>query len=221
MNKLRNVNILLVDDHHMILEGYKNVLSRLKHPGINLSIDISDNCDTGWSKISENNYQIVFLDINFPVEENSKILSGEDLGAKIKRDFPDIKVVILTVLEDAFRLQNILSSINPEGFLLKGETTSKELIKCLEKVMDSPPYYGPKISKLLNSQSTHKPFIDETDRIMLYQLSLGSKTKDLTKFVHLSLRAVEDRKKRLKEIFGVKGEGNKALLEKARKSSYI
>lgn len=221
MYKLRNVNILLVDDHHMILEGYKNVLSRLKHPRINLSIDISDNCDTAWSKISENNYQIVFLDINFPVEENSEILSGEDLGAKIKRDFPDIKVVILTVLEDAFRLQNILSSINPEGFLLKGETTSKELIKCLEKVMDSPPYYGPKISKLLESESTHKPFIDETDRIMLYQLSLGTKTKDLTNFVHLSLRAVEDRKKRLKEIFGVKGEGNKALLEKARESGYI
>ncbi|MDX1718914.1 MAG: response regulator [Salegentibacter mishustinae] len=221
MDKIRNVNILLVDDHHMILEGYKNVLSRLQHPGINLSIDISDNCDTAWSKIFENNYQIVFLDINFPVEENSKILSGEDLGARIKRDFPDIKVVILTVLEDAFRLQNILSSINPEGFLLKGETTSKELIKCLEKVMDSPPYYGPKISKLLESESTHKPFIDETDRIMLYQLSLGTKTKDLPKFVHLSLRAVEDRKKRLKEIFGVKGEGNKALLEKARESGYI
>jgi DNA-binding NarL/FixJ family response regulator len=205
----------------MILEGYKNVLSRLKPPGINLSIDISDNCDTAWSKIPENNYQIVFLDINFPVEENSKILSGEDLGAKIKRDFPDIKVVILTVLEDALRLRNILSSINPEGFLLKGETTSKELIKCLEKIMDSPPYYGPKISKLLKSESTHRPFIDETDRIMLYQLSLGTKTKNLTKFVHLSLRAVEDRKKRLKEIFGVKGEGNKALLEKARKSGYI
>jgi len=57
--------------------------------------------------------------------------------------------------------------------------------------------------------------------MILYQLSLGTKTKDLTKFIHLSLRAVEDRKKRLKEIFGVSGEGNKALLEKARESGYI
>lgn len=221
MDELRNVNILLVDDHHMILEGYKNVLSRAKFPGLSLTIDTSDNCDAAWEMVRNENYQIVFLDINFPVEENSKILSGEDLGAKIKEEFTDIKIVILTVLEDTFRLHNILSSINPEGFLLKGETTSRELIKCLENVMNSPPYYGAKISKILQSEKSHRPFIDETDRIMLYQLSLGTKTKDLTKFVYLSLRAVEDRKKRLKEIFGVSGEGNKALLKKARESGYI
>jgi hypothetical protein len=49
----------------------------------------------------------------------------------------------------------------------------------------------------------------------------GSLQKDPTKFVYLSLRAVEDRKKRLKEIFRVRGEGNKALLEKAREGGYI
>jgi len=218
---MNNINILLVDDHHMILEGYKNVLSKVKYNGIKLSIDTSDNCDFAWNKIRNGNYQIVFLDINFPVQENSEILSGEDLGVKIKKEFPNIKIVILTVLEDSFRLHNILSNINPDGFLLKGETTSQELIRCLEKVIDSPPYYGPKISKILRSEVTNRSFIDEIDRMILYQLSLGTKTKDLTKFVHLSLRAVEDRKKRLKEIFGVSGEGNKALLEKARESGYI
>lgn len=218
---MNNINILLVDDHHMILEGYKNVLSKVKYNGIKLSIDTSDNCDFAWNKIQNGNYQIIFLDINFPVQENSEILSGEDLGVKIKKEFPNIKIVILTVLEDAFRLHNILSNINPDGFLLKGETTSQELLRCLEKVIDSPPYYGPKISKILRSEVTNKSFIDETDRMILYQLSLGTKTKDLTKFVHLSLRAVEDRKKRLKDIFGVSGEGNKALLEKARESGYI
>jgi DNA-binding NarL/FixJ family response regulator len=150
-----------------------------------------------------------------------KIHSGEDLGIKIKRDFPGIKIIILTVLEDPFRIFNILSNIKPDGFLIKGETTSKELVRCLEKVLTSPPYYGSKISKLLRSGVTHKFAIDETDRIMLYQLSLGTKTKDLTEYVNLSLRAVEDRKKRLKEVFGVSGEGNRALLEKARESGYI
>ncbi|WP_373060205.1 response regulator [Zunongwangia sp. H14] len=221
MEELNRINILLIDDHHMILEGYKNVLSQLELDNVELSIDTADNCDIAWGKIKNKNYHIVFLDINFPVQENSIILSGEDLGVKIKTQFPKIKVVILTVLEDSFRLHNILSNINPDGFLLKGETTSKELSRCLEKVITAPPYYGQKISKLLRSEVAHQFSIDETDRIMLYQLSLGTKTKDLTKFVNLSLRAVEDRKKKLKEIFGVSGEGNKALLEKARESGYI
>tara|TARA_R100000789_G_C3009169_1_gene150858 strand:- start:559 stop:1221 length:663 start_codon:yes stop_codon:yes gene_type:complete len=220
MGSISDIKILLVDDHHMILEGYKNVLSKKNFQGTKLLIDTADNCDLAWKKIHLENYQIVFLDINFPVQKSSEILSGEDLGVKIKRKFPDIKIVILTVLEDSFRLHNILSNINPDGFLLKGETTSQELLRCLEKVVEAPPYYGPKISKILRSDLTNKS-IDEIDRIMLYQLSLGTKTKDLTKFVHLSLRAVEDRKKRLKEIFGVSGEGNRTLLEKARESGYI
>jgi|TARA_R100000501_G_C2626844_1_gene120627 DNA-binding NarL/FixJ family response regulator len=221
MDRANDIKILLVDDHHMILEGYKNVLSNKNFSGIKLLIDTADNCDIAWNKINQENYQIVFLDINFPVQINSKILSGEDLGVKIKNEFPDIKIVILTVLDDSFRLHNILSNINPDGFLLKGETNSKELLRCLEKVVDAPPYYGPKIAKILRSEVSNKSSVDEIDRIILYQLSLGTKTKDLTKFVHLSLRAVEDRKKRLKEIFGVSGGGNKALLEKAKKSGYI
>ena len=188
MDTKNDIKILLVDDHHMILEGYKNVLSKKNFLEIKVLIDTADNCDLAWEKISKENYQIIFLDINFPVQPGNKILSGEDLGVKIKREFPDIKIVILTVLEDSFRLHNILSNINPDGFLLKGETTSQELLRCLEKVVDTPPYYGPKISQILRSEVTNKSSVDEIDRIILYQLSLGTKTKDLTKFVHLSLR---------------------------------
>ncbi len=215
------IKILLVDDHHMILEGYKNVLSQGNWDNFELSITTANDCDYAWDLLENENYDIVFLDINFPVQKNSKILSGEDLGIKIKKTFPKSKIIILTVLEDTFRLRNILSNINPEGFLLKGETTSKELLTCLEKVTTSPPYYGSKISKLLHSAVIHTSSIDETDRKMLYQLSLGTKTKDIGQFVNLSYRAVEDRKRKLKGIFGVSGEGNKALLQKARESGYI
>ncbi|MEO2072080.1 response regulator transcription factor [Zunongwangia sp. SCSIO 43204] len=222
MQEKKVINILLVDDHHMILEGYKNVLSKIKSSDFTLNVETSDNCDKAWEIVNEKRVDIIFLDINFPISDNNKILSGEDLGIKIKKQLPEIKIIILTVLGDPFRLHNILLNTNPDGFLLKGETTSEELNRCLSKVIANPPYYGSKISKMLHSEVKHNnSLIDEVDRIMLYQLSLGTKTKDLTKFVHLSLRAVEDRKRKLKEIFGVSGEGNKALLEKARESGYI
>ena len=214
------LNILLVDDHEMILEGYKNVLSKVDLKHVDFSLETAQNCDWAWDKIESGNYQIVFLDINFPVTEKSKILSGEDLGIKIKRNFPNIKVVILTVIEEPFRLQNILSNIDPDGFLLKGETNARELRQCIETVIYSPPYYSSKITKLLRSGLRNNFSLDETDRMILYQLSLGTKTKDITEFVHLSLRAVENRKKRLREVLGVTENGNKALLERARESGY-
>lgn len=216
------ITILLVDDHHMILEGYKNVISKAKCEDYDIMVETANNCDTAWDLLNEKEFDIVFLDINFPVKEDSKILSGEDLGIKIKKELPEVKIIILTVLAEPFRLHNLLLNINPAGFLMKGETTSEELKRCLSKVIIDPPYYGSKISKLIHSEiNQHTALIDEVDRIMLYQLSLGTKTKDLTKYVHLSLRAVEDRKRKLKEILGVSGEGNKALLEKARESGYI
>ncbi|WBL25745.1 response regulator [Zunongwangia sp. HGR-M22] len=221
MNDKKVLKILLVDDHHIILEGYKNVLSKIILDNYIISVETSDSCDSAWSLLEEMKFDIVFLDINFPISEKNKILSGEDLGVKIKLNFPEIKIIVLTVLGDPFRLHNILLNINPDGFLLKGETTSEELKRCFAKVITSPPYYGSKVSKLLHSEISKNSLIDETDRNILYQLSLGTKTKDLPNYIHLSLRAIEDRKRKLKETFGVSGDGNKALLEKARQSGYI
>ncbi len=221
MENKKLINILMVDDHYMILEGYKNVLSGLELENVFTNFHTIDNCDDAWEMVSTSNFDIVFLDINFTPKNDAKILSGEDLGIKIKKAFPSIKIVVLTTLENSFRLQNIFNNVEPDGFLLKGETTSKNLIRCLESVIDNPPYYGPKISKLLRSEMKLKYTLDEVDRIILFQLSIGTKTKDITDHVHLSLRAVENRKKKLKEIFDVFESGNKELLERARECGYI
>ncbi|MDN3595989.1 response regulator [Zunongwangia endophytica] len=216
------IKILLVDDHPLILEGYQNVLSRLELPEIKLIIDTADKCDEAWQKIVSGNYDVVFLDINFPIDGNSRFISGEDLGAAIKKEYgSEMKLVILTVIDDSLRVHNILRNVNPDGFLVKGETNSEELVTCLKKVIKSPPFYGSTISKILHSGVMSTKIIDDIDRQILYQLSLGTKTKDIPQHVNLSLRAVEDRKRRLKEVMEVEKGGNKALLEKARKSGYI
>jgi hypothetical protein len=61
--------------------------------------------------------------------------------------------------------------------------------------------------------------ITENDRIILYQLSLGTKTKDLHHYLPLSYRAIENRKRRLKEYF--EASDDRTLLEKARERGYV
>lgn len=221
MDTNREIKVLMVDDHEMIIEGYRNVLSRIDLKGLNVIFNSTNNCTEAWDILSKETYDIVFLDINFPVIEGAKLISGEDLGVKIKNEMPNVRIIILTTLEDKFRLQNILYNINPEGFLLKGETNSKELVKCLERVIESPPYYGQKISRILRTKMKYNFTLDQVDRKILYQLSLGTKTKDLPEQINLSLRAIENRKRKLKEIFDIEGGDNKLLLQKARESGYI
>lgn len=215
------LNILLVDDHQMILEGYINTLDKTQKNTYSCFFDTENNCDQAWERIKAKKYHIVFLDINFPIKKQSRFLSGEDLGIQIRKDFPEIKIIISTVLEESIRLHNLLKNIDPEGLLLKGETNSKELVRCFEKVIESPPYYSPKITRRLRSEIKHGPHIDDIDRMILYQLSLGTKTVDLTQYIPASKRTIENRKRRLKEIFGVTEQGDRALLEKARENGYI
>jgi len=63
--------------------------------------------------------------------------------------------------------------------------------------------------------------IDKKDRQILYELSLGTKMKDLPNIVPLSIAGIEKRKRILKEIFDVEDQGDKALILKARELGFI
>lgn len=214
-----DINILMVDDHPLIIEGYKDVLTRLKPENVNYHIDDANNCDLAWEKITKGDFDVVFLDMSFPHKPNSKFISGEDLGIQIKKEYPSLKVIVITQIEDAFQLNKLMATIHPEGFLLKRETNPQILASCVKNVIDSIPFYSPKISKILQLRTIDKFNINDNDRIILHQLSLGTKTKDLNKYVPLSFRAIENRKRKLKEFFDA--EDNETLLEKARERGYI
>lgn len=205
----------------MILEGYKNVLSNKSFQNIDLKFETSNNCDYAYDKLNSNDFDIIFLDLNFPVDNENQTLSGEELAMLVKKKFPKVSLAILTELEDNFRLQSILSNLNPDALLLKGETNSKEIIRCIKHLIVFQSYYSATILGLLRRGINQGISLDRIDRIILYQLSLGTKTKNIPKHVTLSLRAVEDRKRKLKELFGVIGESNKSLLDKAKEGGYI
>ena len=63
--------------------------------------------------------------------------------------------------------------------------------------------------------------MDKIDRQILYELSIGTKTKDLPNIVPLSIAGIEKRKRILKRVFDVEYQGDKALITKAREKGFI
>lgn len=218
MKETQEIKILMVDDHPLIIEAYKEVLARLSG-NTHFVIDTAHTCDLAWEKIKSNHYDILFLDMSFPKEAGNRLISGEDLGLKVRKKYPQIKIIILTQIDDAFHLKNLMATVRPEGFLLKRETNPKLLTNCVQSVIGFIPFFSPKIAKILHSGTTDNLIITENDRIILYQLSLGTKTKNLHHHVSLSHRAVEDRKRKLKEIFGASDD--KTLLASAKEHGYL
>ena len=219
--------VLIIDDHPLICDAYKSALQQVmkQNENVKIKIESAENCDTAREKITntwtEDGWDLVFLDIRLPASKDRRILSGEDLGELIRENHPLAKIIVATTFNDNYRIQNIFNSLNPEGFLIKNDLDPKELVNAIVKIMQGGVHYSQTVSNLMRKKMHININIDKIDRQILYELSLGTKMKDLPNIVPLSIAGIEKRKRILKEIFDVEDQGDKALILKAKELGFI
>jgi len=220
--------VLIVDDHPLITDAYKSALKYIEELDKSLFFDIYEvhNCDDAYNKIGDvlsknKEIELVFLDISLPPTKDGKIISGEDLGLKIKEVMPKSKVIVSTTLNDNYRIRSIFKSLNPHGFLIKNDINPRELVTAIKAVIFDPPYYSKTVVKLLRNEVSSDFTLDFVDRKILHELSIGTMMKDLPSVLLLSLPALEKRKRRLKELFETVDHSDKELLKSARDKGFI
>lgn len=222
---MQHINILMVDDHPIIIEGYQNTLMATKNDDQVLLIDTANDCDTAnllLQKASkEKTYDICFFDISLPASSDGKITSGEDLAKIAKALMPETKIVILTMFNETYRIHNIIKEISPDGFLIKSDMTSMELAEAFQHILVSPPYYSSTVNNYLKKSVTSDIYIDEHNRKILHLLSQGIKTRSLKEYIDLSMSAIEKRKKQMKLLFSVTDGKDETLLTKAREMGFL
>ena len=162
-------NVLIIDDHPLIAEAYKTALKHVtqKDESIYFEIDTALTIDEALDKFNKmagkNKELIAFLDIKLPVSKDAKILSGEDLGLKLKEILPNAKIIVSTTYNDNYRIYNILKTLNPDGFLIKNDITPKELVDSIIQVIYDPPAYSKTVIKLLRKQMYNDFILDKID----------------------------------------------------------
>jgi DNA-binding NarL/FixJ family response regulator len=221
-------SVLIVDDHPLIAEAYESAFNKVgdQDPNLNFLISKSIDCDSAIEYIEkfiqgESTLNIVVLDIRIPPSADGKMLSGEDLGIYINKVSPDTKIVVSTTLNDNYRVHNILKTINPDGFLIKNDINAQELIDAINSVITDPPYYSKSVIKLLRKQVSTDYLLDRTDRKLLYEISIGTRTKDLPDILPLSIAGIERRKRQLKKAFNTETDEDKELIMKAKEKGFL
>lgn len=217
----QELNILMVDDHPMILKGYIETLKGVQGVYVKC-IDTALTTDGALKKIhysKSDPFNIVFLDINMPPSKCERFLNGEDLGIFLRKAFPSIKILILTMLNDNYRISSLLKSVNPNGFILKSKLTSQKLEEALKTIIMGDVYYCEIVGNLVRKRITSTIDIDDFDRKILHYLAQGEKTKNLPNIIPLSMPTIERRKRKLKHLFDAAG--NKSLLDKAKEKGFI
>ncbi|MBO9582779.1 MAG: response regulator transcription factor [Flavobacterium sp.] len=212
-------NVLIVDDHPFIIEGYKNAITRYNPKKYEFLISQAHDCRSGYDIIENENtpdFDIAFLDISMPAYEEKEIFSGEDLAKLLLKKMPSCKIVLLTMYTELLKIKTIIRTIQPNGLIIKNDLTFDELLLAFDMVMKNEKYYSQSVLKMLN-QSTHNAIeIDQYDKQLLVHLAKGTSIHEMLQNIPISLNAIEKRKKHLKELLKIRSGSDLDLVKEAK-----
>lgn len=212
-------NILIVDDHPFIIEGYKNAITRYNPKDYEFVIAQAYDCKSAYDLLDGEatpNFDIAFLDISMPAYEEKELFSGEDLAKLIMHKMPHCKIILLTMYTELLKIKTIIRAINPNGLIIKNDLTFDELLFAFDKVMKNEKYYSQSVVKMLN-QSTHNSIeIDQFDKQILFHLSKGTRVEEMSHYIPISAVAIEKRKVNLKDLLKIRTGSDEELVKEAK-----
>ena len=167
-------NILIVDDHPFIIEGYKNAIKRYHPEQYDFYIDQAKDCQAAYNIITNPDtpkFDIAFLDISMPTFAEKNIYSGEDVAKLLLQYMPNCKIILLTMFTELLNIKTIINTINPSGLVIKNDLTFDELLFAFDTVLKNEKYYSESVLKMLNQSEGNTIEIDQFDKQILFHLS--------------------------------------------------
>jgi DNA-binding NarL/FixJ family response regulator len=191
------VRILLADDHTLVAEAVK----RLLEPEFQVVGVVAD----GRSLVREAltlKPDVVVVDLNMPM------LNGIDASKQLKTSSPSMKIIVLTMNEDAEIASETMRTW-ASGYLLK-KSAGSELVKAVQEVVRGGKYITPALQAALAELSVRDPRSAEAGRVLtprqrevLQLLAEGHTMKEAAAILHVATRTVAFHKYRIMQDFGL------------------
>ena len=166
--------VLVVEDFDVINSGIKTALDEMHIK----EVDYRSYCDEAFFKIknafqSEKPYDLIISDLSFENDGTpQKLKSGEELIEKIRKVFPDLKIIVFSVEDKPYRIQHLYKNLKIQGYVWKNRNGLKELKKAIQSVFKAEDFY---ISPDLNSSIHPRKAIEisDYDIFLITSLSKG------------------------------------------------
>lgn len=204
--------VLLADDHVLVAEAFKKLLEP-ECEVVGIAVD-------GRALLREApalNPDVVLLDLNMP------LLNGFDAGEQLKQALPKVKIIVLTMNEDAEIAAETLGKW-ASGYLLK-KSAGSELLKAVQEVLRDEKYVTPAVQKALELLSPRESTgegprsLTPRQREVLQLLAEGHTMKEAAAILHVATRTVAFHKYRIMQDFGLSN--NSELLRFAIKQRVV
>jgi len=195
------IRLILADDHTLVRAGIRALLEKL--PGVEVVGEASDGREV-LSLVERHRPDVVLLDITMPG------LNGLEAAACMARDFPKVRVIILSMHNNEEYYWRALKA-GVAGYLLKKAATA-ELETALQRVVHGEIYLSQEISaRLLKKFPWHgitdrkSPFEQLTgrQREILQLIAEGQNTKAIAVILKVSPKTVEYHRMKLMDCLDV------------------
>ena len=201
--KSAEIKVAIADDHKLFRKGV--ILSMRSYTNIKFVME-AENGEDLLQKIPESMPDVILCDLKMPIKD------GIDATKAITKNFPQIRVIILTMYEDE-RFVGHLMDCGAAGYLLKS-TDPSEIKKAIMDVMRTGFYLNPFVNKVLikknyskqkfNPSLTSEVVLSEREKEVLTLVCMEFTASEIALKMEISARTVEAIKDRLMERFGVK-----------------
>jgi DNA-binding NarL/FixJ family response regulator len=122
---------------------------------------------------------------------------------------------------ELLKIKTIISTINPNGLVIKNDLTFDELLFAFDKVIRNDTYYSQSVLKMLAQSEGNSIEIDQFDKEILFHISRGTKLTDIPQYIPISLGAIERRKLDLKELLKVEEGTDIDLVREAKNKGLL
>ncbi|QXP79557.1 MULTISPECIES: response regulator transcription factor [Winogradskyella] len=194
-------SIIIADDHAMFLDGLTSILAE------EASINIILTAKTGTQVIkylrinTDEKIDLVITDINMPE------MDGVELNTAIKSEFPQIKTLVVSMLEDAKKIKT-LTEANVNGYISKNAEKT-ELLKAIKSILEGENYFSPRIKQVVmeamfSAKSNPEISLSKRETEVLKFIAQEFTTQEIADQLFLSKHTIESYRKNLISKLGVR-----------------
>lgn len=193
------MNIVITDDHEIVREGLKKIISKQEDFKI---VGEASNIFELERILTEKEVDLVTLDISLPDR------SGLDFIKDIKLRFPEVKILILSIYpEEKFAKRAI--DLGADGYLSKN-SKPVEIVEAIRKIAKGGKYLTDEVIDGLLLLSDKKSSMDSYESLsnrefeVLRLLAKGNKLTEIAGSLGLSVNTIASYKTRILEKLNLK-----------------
>ena len=195
----KTIKILLVDDHTLVLEGMRALLERI--PNIQIA-GTAGNAFDAIALLKTMEVDIAFVDINLPD------ISGIELCAKIRKEFPHTQVIALSTFKQRSYVTQMIGN-GAAGYLVKS-AGREEIEMAIQSVLAGKMYFSNEIGNVPASVGEDEaPTLTKREKEIMQLIAEGMTSGEIAAKLFLSTYTVDTHRKNLLTKFEV---NNTALL---------